>query len=171
MAMVAVIAFPSESMSPTSTKHLTLQRGASQRAPSQKTRLPATNVGSPVAATDVDANTTLTYTLGGADADTFRIVSTSGQLQTTAALNFETKASYSVTVSVSDGNGGSNSIDVTINVSDVYEPIIHRTQQVQDAIVAAVPGVNHPDYVTVAHLAAITGLDIADKNITSLKIR
>ena len=128
-----------------------------------------TNIGTAVTATDVDANTTLTYTLGGTDAATFSIVSTSGQLQTNAALNYETKTSHSVTVSVSDGEGGTDTIDVTIDVTDVYEPIIHRTQQVQDAIVAAVPGVNHADYVTVAHLAAITELDLASKKITSLK--
>ena len=128
-----------------------------------------TNIGAAVTATDVDANTTLTYTLGGTDAATFSIVSTSGQLQTSAALNYETKTSYSVKISVADGSGGTDTIDVTINVTDVYEPIIHRTQQVQDAIVAAVPGVNHADYVTVAHLAAITSLDLSAESITSLK--
>ncbi len=128
-----------------------------------------TNIGTAVTATDVDANTTLTYTLGGTDAATFSIVSTSGQLQTSAALNYETKTSYSVKISVADGSGGTDTIDVTIDVTDVYEPIIHRTQQVQDAIVAKVPGVNHADYVTVAHLAAITELNLSSKSITSLK--
>ena len=80
-----------------------------------------TNIGSALTATDVDANTTLAYTLGGTDAASFSIVSTSGQLQTKAALDYETKASYSVTVSVSDGNGGSDSIPVTITVTNVNE--------------------------------------------------
>ncbi len=79
-----------------------------------------TNIGSAVSATDQDGNT-LTYSLGGADASSFSIVSTSGQLQTSAALDRETDASYTVTVSVSDGNGGSNSIAVTINVTNVNE--------------------------------------------------
>ena len=79
------------------------------------------NIGSAVSATDRDSGDTLTYTLGGTDAASFRIVSTSGQLQTHAALDYETKNSYSVTVSVSDGNGGSDSITVTINVTDVDE--------------------------------------------------
>ena len=78
------------------------------------------NIGSVVAATDTD-NDTLTYTLGGTDASSFSIVSSSGQLQTQAALDYETKFSYSATVSVSDGNGGSDSITVTINVTDVNE--------------------------------------------------
>ena len=80
-----------------------------------------TNIGNPIAATDADTGDTLTYTLGGTDASAFSIISTSGQLQTSAALDFETKLSYSVTVSVSDGNGGSDSITVTINVSDLNE--------------------------------------------------
>ena len=80
-----------------------------------------TNIGIAVAATDSDSGDTLTYSLGGTDASSFSIVSTSGQLQTSAALDYETKTSYSVTISVSDGNGGSDSIDVTINVTDVNE--------------------------------------------------
>ena len=79
-----------------------------------------TNIGNAVTATDAD-NDTLTYTLGGTDADTFSIVNTSGQLEIKDILDFETKSSYSVTVSVSDGNGGTDSITVTITVTDVTE--------------------------------------------------
>ena len=129
------------------------------------------SIGSAVAATDAD-NDTLTYSLGGTDAASFSIGSTTGQLQTSVSLDYETKTSYSVTVSVSDGNGGSDSIDVTINVTDVNEtitPVNQRTQQVQDAIVAAIEGVDSADDVTAAHLAAITTLILRDKSITSLK--
>ena len=132
------------------------------------------NIGAPVSATDAD-NDTLTYTLGGTDAASFSIVDTSGQLRTSAALDYETKKTYTVTVSVSDGNGGTDSINVTINVTDVTElpsgitPVANRTPQVRDAIVAAVPGVNSANNVTAAHLAAITELRIGDKKITSLK--
>ena len=79
-----------------------------------------TNIGTAISATDAD-NDVLTYTLGGTDADSFSIVSTSGQLQTKAGLDYETKNAYSVRVSVSDGNGVSDAIDVTINVTDVNE--------------------------------------------------
>ena len=82
---------------------------------------PGQNIGDPVTATDANTSDTLDYTLGGTDAASFSIVDTSGQLQTSAALDYETKDSYSVTVSVSDGNGGSDSIDVTINVTDVND--------------------------------------------------
>ena len=81
----------------------------------------STNIGTAIAATDADSGDTLRYTLGGTDMASFAIVSTSGQLQTSAALDFETKSSYAVTVSVSDGNGGSDSISVTITVTDVNE--------------------------------------------------
>ena len=80
------------------------------------------NIGAAVMATDTDTSDTLNYTLGGTDAADFGIVRSSGQLQTSAALNYETKDSYAVTVSVSDGNGGADSINVTINVTDVDEP-------------------------------------------------
>ena len=79
------------------------------------------NIGTAIAATDADSGDTLRYTLGGTDMASFAIVSTSGQLQTRAALDFETKSSYAVTVSVSDGNGGTDSIGVTITVTDVNE--------------------------------------------------
>ena len=124
-----------------------------------------TNIGTAVAATDADSGDTLTYTLSGTDAAAFSIVSTSGQLQTRAALDYETKSSYSVTVSVSDGNGGSDSITVTIYVSDVQEgrmvPVQSRTPAVRDAIVRAIPGVSRAEDVTAADLAAITELDIS----------
>ena len=80
------------------------------------------NIGTAVAATDTD-NDTLTYSLGGTDAASFSIVSTTGQLQTSVALDRETKSSYSVTITVDDGNTTNNtdSIDVTISVTDVNE--------------------------------------------------
>ena len=81
---------------------------------------PNTDVGAPLAATDRDGDT-LTYTLEGADADSFDVLSTSdgGQIRTSAALNHEEKASYSVTVRVRDGRGGTDAANITIRVTDV----------------------------------------------------
>ena len=81
---------------------------------------PNTDVGAPVAATDRDGDT-LTYALEGADADSFDILSTSdgGQIRTSAELNYEEKSSYSVTVRVTDGRGGSDAVNLTIRVTDV----------------------------------------------------
>ena len=99
----------------------TFTDGASTTRSVAENTTASTNIGTAVAATDADSGDTLEYTLGGTDAASFAIVSTSGQLQTSAALDFETTSSYAVEVSVSDGNGGSDSIDVTITVTDVDE--------------------------------------------------
>ena len=81
----------------------------------------AENVGAVVTATDTNVGDTLTYSLEGTDAASFDIVSTSGQIQTKAALDHEADASYSVTVKADDGNGGSDTVAVTITVTDVAE--------------------------------------------------
>ena len=75
------------------------------------------NIGDPVMATDEDGDT-LTYTLGGADADSFDIDGATGQLMTKAALDYETKMSYTVTVTASDGETDDAAITVTISVTD-----------------------------------------------------
>ena len=82
----------------------------------------AGNVGAVVTATDVDADT-LTYSLEGADAAKFGIVSGSGQIQTKAGEKYdrETKASYSVTVKADDSNGGTDTVAVTITLANAVE--------------------------------------------------
>ena len=88
--------------------------------PSLKILSAGTNIGDPVPATDQDANDTLTYTLGGTDAASFSIDSTTGQLKTKESLDFETKNRYTVTLTVSDGLA-TDTIAVTINVTDIDE--------------------------------------------------
>ena len=126
-----------------------------------------TNIGTAVAATDANSGDTLTYSLGGIDAASFAIISTSGQLQTKAALDYETKTSYTITVSVSDGKtNGTDSITVTINVTNVNENYVlyGRTELVQQIIFAAVTltdtSVTSVEEVTAAHLASITELSM-----------
>ena len=82
-------------------------------------------LGDPIAATDVDADDTLTYTLGGDDAESFAIDGETGQLTTMAALDYETTNSYTVMVTATDSGGESDSIMVTISVTDVNEaPVV-----------------------------------------------
>ena len=69
------------------------------------------NIGDPVAATDTD-NDTLTYSLGGTDAASFTLTTT-GQLRTQAALNYEAKPRYTVTISVRDGKNADGEADMT----------------------------------------------------------
>ena len=85
-------------------------------------------LGDPVVATDPDGDS-LVYTLGGADAGSFEIDPSSGQISTRTVLDYESRSVYRVTVSVSDGNRISgqqradrdDSIAVTIRVTDHNE--------------------------------------------------
>ena len=89
------------------------------------------SVGSPVSATGGDSDP-LHYTLSGDDASSFTIVSTSGQIRTKSGVtyNYESTSSYDVTVNVRDNKDSAgdpdtdddDSIDVTINLSNVDEP-------------------------------------------------
>ena len=86
------------------------------------------NIGDPFTATD-DDDTTLTYSLDDQDGASFE-VDASGQIKTKSALDYETKDTYAVTVSVHDGKGplgNANTavdatIDVTINVGNLDIP-------------------------------------------------
>ncbi len=77
------------------------------------------NVGAPVTATDVDENDTLTYSLFGIDERFFDIVPDSGQITVGGGVTFEiaTKDTYTVMVDAEDGNGGSDTVEVTITVT------------------------------------------------------
>ena len=89
------------------------------------------------------------YTLGGTDAASFGIVASTGQLQTKAALDYESPGDadgdnvYEVTVSVSDGlddagtadNAADDTVAVTIEVADVDEP----------PVVTGPTGPSHPE--------------------------
>ena len=96
-------------------------RGAATTRSVDENTVAGEDIGVPVAATDADEDDAVTYTLGGTDAASFDIISATGQLQTKDALDHETKASYTVTVTATDAAGLSDEIMVTINVADVEE--------------------------------------------------
>ena len=93
-------------------------------------------IGQPITATDPDNTTdnptkdTLTYSLDTDDGAAFDIDTTSGQIMTKDALDREVKDSYTVTVSVTDGNDAQGNVDttaddtrtVTITVGNEVEP-------------------------------------------------
>ena len=92
-----------------------------------------TSVGAAVTATANPNGYTLTHSLSGTDAAKFDIDSSTGQLQVKSTLDYETRTSYSVVVTVraaaaqvqssslSPNAPGSYVIPVTINVTDVNE--------------------------------------------------
>ena len=99
---------------------------------------PHLDVGVPVVAADDDSTSNfalggyedttrdridgLTYTLSGSGAGTmFNIVPATGQILTIDKLDYEGRNSYVVTVTATDPSDASDSIDVTINVTDVDE--------------------------------------------------
>ena len=88
------------------------------------------NIGAPVAAIDPNGDT-LAYTLEGTDAASFRINESTGQLRTSAALDFETKRAYTVVVRATDPAGLYDTIDVTINVTDVDDSAVTPTDPVE----------------------------------------
>ena len=81
------------------------------------------SIGAAVTADDADETTAgrldkLLYTLSGTDAASFKIDRRTGQIKTKAALDYETKNVYMVTVTATDPSGATDSIAVTINVTD-----------------------------------------------------
>ena len=73
-------------------------------------------IGDPIAASS--AVSALTFEITSAAADTFDIDADTGQLRTKGDLDFETRASYSLQVTITDEYGESASLVVTIKVLD-----------------------------------------------------
>ena len=78
-------------------------------------------VGAPVRAIDTDSGDVVTYELSGSEL--FTIDSNSGQIRvaTGASLDHETAPTHSVTVTASDTSNESDSVTVTIDITDVNE--------------------------------------------------
>ena len=76
-----------------------------------------TSIGQPLRATDADTGDTLTYSLEGADAASFGISSSTGQVLTLAGVTLEER-SYNVTVVATDQVGDRATISVTITATD-----------------------------------------------------
>ena len=111
----------------------------------------ATNIGAAVAATDLESDT-LVYGLTGTDASSFTLDTASGQLKTSASLDFETDSSYSVNVTVHDGKNAVGVDDTTV-----------------DATIAVTISVNNLDEAgTVTLPATFTGGTAATASVSDL---
>ena len=77
------------------------------------------DIGAPLEAVDLDRRDTLTYTLEGEDAESFDIDAATGQLLTKAALDYETRTSYTLIARVADRRGRSDAMEVTVTVTNV----------------------------------------------------
>ena len=78
------------------------------------------NIGTPFTATDPDNGDMVAYTLDTTSDAVFDI-DASGQLKTEAALDFEDKNNYTVTITATDGSAATDTIVVTITVTNVDE--------------------------------------------------
>ena len=81
------------------------------------------DIGNPIVADDNDGGTPM-YSLEGADAGRFRVDPDTGQLRTAsgATYDYEADPEHEVTVRADDGQGGSATIAVTVDVVDELEP-------------------------------------------------
>ncbi len=77
-------------------------------------------IGGAFTATDKDADDTITWSVTGSAA--FTISRGQLSLASGATLDYETQSAYSLTVTASDGNGGTDSVAVKVAVTDVKEP-------------------------------------------------
>ncbi len=130
------------------------------------------DIGDPVSARD-DEGDTRTYSLTSGAAN-FDIVSTTGQLQTKAALDRERTSSYSVTVAVHDGKASDgtastatdDTIRVTINIEDVDEPplvIGSATRTVRENTTAvATYSASDPERATTTFTWSLAGDDAGE---------
>ncbi len=81
---------------------------------------PGTAVGI-LSTVDPDAGDTHSYTLSGEDAASFNI--NVNRLESAVIFDFETKSSYSITITSTDAGGLSTSNDFVINVNDPNRPV------------------------------------------------
>ncbi|MYC36411.1 MAG: cadherin repeat domain-containing protein, partial [Chloroflexi bacterium] len=107
-------------------------------------------VGARVTAEDTDGDE-LTYRLTGSDAFT---INGSGRIKVQGDLDYETQASYTVTVTAADPDGATDSIQVTISVVNVDEPgVVRLSSEAPQAGSALTATVTDPDGIVEGSVA------------------
>ena len=98
-------------------------------------------IGTAFSASDADPSDTWNWSLGGADKDSFNITGGQLQLASGVTLDFETKPSHSITVIVTDNNGDTASVAVTVTVTDANDPpVIAGPDTVSFTVAENTPG-------------------------------
>ena len=121
MVMVAPIALLLRSGSLTSTRHRRSAMGVARRDPSQRIRCLVINIGNAVSATDEDSRRFEVLAEWDRCGGVWHCQHNRSVAEPVQLLIMKPRTSYSVTVNVSDGKGGTDDISVTIRVTDVNE--------------------------------------------------
>ena len=128
----------------------------------EENTLAGENIGDPIEAKNPDDDPIHIYSVSGADAASFDFSTSTGQIITKAALDYETKASYSVRVSIRDDE------DTDANTSTSTDDYINVTIEVTDLDEG--PEVNGPNYVdhpeNDLHVAEYTADDPNNRQIS-----
>ena len=99
-----------------------------------------------ITATDADANSSLSFSISGDDtlkdgSQYLEIDSSSGVISVTpgsSSLDYETKSSYSIDVTVSDGLNSSTKT-LTISVQNILEDFIDHSYSISDGTISSAP--------------------------------
>ena len=104
-----------------------------------------TNIGTPLSATDPNSDT-LTFALTGEGASDFA-VNEDGHITVATTLDHESRPSYSLTATVSDPAGGSDSTTVNITVENAEEPgiVVFDTSNQPQAGLEIAASLSDPD--------------------------
>lgn len=120
-------------------------------------------------ATDAEGDD-IAFSLSGDDAAAFAVDPMTGVVTTVAPLDFETQASYTVTLTATDSEGAATTQDVTITVNDVAEAVTVSLDVDSDGMIAtaepfsaASDDIVFTDSATVESNAEITGFDTGDR--------
>ena len=142
----------------------TLRSGSTTRSVAENT---AAGVDIGAAVTAAAHGGTVTYILGGSDAASFDIVAATGQIQTKAALDYEIRSSYEVTVTATDADG---SVTTTVAIEVTNTTVNSATAQTV-TVTAGNDADTTNDTVSLTHSAASTdiyyqGITIAGVTVT-----
>lgn len=133
-----------------------------------------TAVGS-LTATDDDSGDTQSYSLSGADAANFKLAG--AELQTAVELDFETKSTHQLTITVTDAGGLTLSKDMTISIKDVNEQPTAITLSASSITEGTTIGTSIGTLSTVdqdagnTHTYSISGTDAASFQVVIDQIR